>query len=141
VGSSDITALSRRKGLASYGVFHRQAGLDVRQGSVDEKQFLVEMLFDGLASALCTARFALRESPGNKNPFREAVARCKRIILGLQLALDSSKSVELAQWLGGLYRYWLQRLSMIHRSLDPADEIDQLIEMVGEIRKAWQDAR
>ena len=66
----------------------------------------------------------------------KSVARSKRIVLGLQGALDFEKGGDLAENLNELYGYVNRRLLVVDTQND-LNVIDEIIELMDEIRDAW----
>lgn len=95
---------------------------------------LILMLFDGLLESLAAARGHIQH--GNIAEKSKAIARCTRILMGLQGALDFERGGELAQNLDELYAYCTRRLvrANAHNDVEIVDEVRSLM---GEIRDAW----
>lgn len=95
---------------------------------------LILMLFDGLLESLASARGHIMH--GNVAEKGKAIARCGRIIMGLQGALDFDQGGDLARNLDELYSYVTRRLlrANAHNDLEILDEVRGLM---AEIRDAW----
>lgn len=95
---------------------------------------LILMLFDGLLESLAAARGHIQhENIAEKG---KAIARCTRILMGLQGSLDFERGGELAQNLDELYAYVTRRLvrANAHNDIEIVDEVRSLM---SEIRDAW----
>lgn len=95
---------------------------------------LILMLFDGLLESLAAARGHIQH--GNVAEKGKAIARCTRILMGLQGSLDFERGGELAQNLDELYAYCTRRLvrANAHNDVEIVDEVRSLM---SEIRDAW----
>ena len=122
------TAVVRRAALEAYrGVYFGVDGLD-------QKKFILEMLFDGLAASLAGMKsayvagdFALQQS---------CLSRATRIVVGLEKALDASVDKELVDNLATVYRYLLRRLARAHGPRAPG-AADELLGIVQPLRQAF----
>ena len=95
---------------------------------------LILMLFDGLLESLAAARGHITH--GNVADKGKSIARCTRILMGLQGSLDFERGGELAQNLDELYGYVTRRLvrANAHNDLEILEEVRSLM---AEIRDAW----
>jgi len=95
---------------------------------------LIGTLFDGLLESLIATQGYIKNN--NMQEKSKSVARSKRIVLGLQGALDFEKGGRLAKNLNELYGYVNRRLLVVDTQND-LDVIDEIIELMDEIRDAW----
>jgi flagellar protein FliS len=95
---------------------------------------LILMLFDGLLESLAAARGHITH--GNIADKGKSIARCTRILMGLQGSLDFERGGDLAQNLDELYGYVTRRLvrANAHNDLEILEEVRSLM---AEIRDAW----
>jgi flagellar protein FliS len=95
---------------------------------------LILMLFDGLLESLATTRGHIMHK--NIPEKGKSIARCSRIIMGLQGCLDFELGGDLARNLDDLYGYVTRRLVHVnaHNDLVVLEEVRGLI---AEIRDAW----
>lgn len=95
---------------------------------------LILMLFDGLLESLAAARGHIvhRNTPEKG----KAIARCSRIIMGLQSSLDFEQGGDLARNLDDLYGYVTRRLVHVNAHNDLA-VLEEVRGLMAEIRDAW----
>jgi flagellar protein FliS len=96
---------------------------------------LIQMLFDGLAESLASARGHIQNNAIEEKS--KALSRAGRIVVGLQGALDFERGGELAQNLNELYAYITRRLFHVnaYNDLTVLDEVQSLIK---DITEAWK---
>ena len=96
---------------------------------------LIQMLFDGLAESLASARGHIQNNAIVDKS--KALSRAGRIVVGLQGALDFERGGELAQNLNELYAYITRRLFHVnaYNDLTVLDEVQSLIK---DITEAWK---
>ena len=96
---------------------------------------LIQMLFDGLAESLASARGHIQNNAIEDKS--KALSRAGRIVVGLQGALDFERGGELAQNLNELYAYITRRLFHVnaYNDLTVLDEVQSLIK---DITEAWK---
>lgn len=97
---------------------------------------LIQMLFDGLAESLATARGHIAN--GNIVDKSNALSRASRIVVGLQGALDFERGGELAQNLNELYAYMTRRILHVNATND-LDVLSEISGLVRDISSAWQN--
>jgi flagellar protein FliS len=103
-----------------------------------DKRRLVEMLLDGLAASLASARGSLSEplqSAYEGEPL-PSLCRAHRILTGLVSALDSKADPELAENLASVYRYLMRCIDDAAQRGDRG-RLDEAIGLVRIIRGAW----
>jgi flagellar protein FliS len=96
---------------------------------------LIQMLFDGLAESLATAKGHIQNNAIEEKS--KALSRAGRIVVGLQGALDFERGGELAQNLNELYAYVTRRLFHVnaYNDLTALEEVQGLIK---DITEAWK---
>ena len=96
---------------------------------------LIQMLFDGLAESLASAKGHIQNNAIEEKS--KALSRAGRIVVGLQGALDFERGGELAQNLNELYAYITRRLFHVnaYNDLTVLDEVQSLIK---DITEAWK---
>ena len=95
---------------------------------------LTKMLFSGVLRALAIAESAMKQKQYQRKG--EHLARAINIIEGLDDSLDMEKGGELAQNLGSLYQYMVQRLYKSSFDNDPV-MVREVSELLREISSAW----
>ncbi len=95
---------------------------------------LTKMLFSGALRALAIAESAMQQKKYQKKG--EQLARAINIIEGLDDSLDMEKGGELAQNLGSLYQYMVQRLYKSSFDNDPVI-VREVSNLLREISSAW----
>lgn len=96
---------------------------------------LIQMLFDGLAESLATARGHIEND--NIQEKSNALARASRIVVGLQGALDFERGGELATNLNELYVYMTRRILHVNATND-LEVLAEVVSLVRDISEAWQ---
>ena len=96
---------------------------------------LIQMLFDGLAESLATARGHIEND--NIQEKSNALARASRIVVGLQGALDFERGGELATNLNELYAYITRRILHVNATND-LEVLSEVVSLVRDISEAWQ---
>ena len=100
----------------------------------DNKQKILEMLFDGLAASLASASYELGQSlPANSNL---SLRRARRIVAGLVSSLDSKYAPTLCQDLASIYKYMLRQIDRVEAYNDTSALAD-ILEMTRTLREAW----
>jgi flagellar protein FliS len=100
---------------------------------------LVNMLFDGLLSALEEARGAMRS--GNVATKGRAIGRAVRIIdEGLSASLNLAEGGKLAADLRDLYGYVNMRLTHANLHNDEA-ALDECVKLIEPVRTAWSSIK
>jgi flagellar protein FliS len=96
---------------------------------------LIQMLFDGLAESLASAKGHIQNNAIEEKS--KALSRAGRIVVGLQGALDFERGGELAQNLNELYAYITRRLFHVnaYNDLTALEEVQGLIK---DITEAWK---
>ena len=97
---------------------------------------LILMLFDGLLESMASTRGHITH--GNIAEKAKAIARCNRIIMGLQTSLDFEQGGDLARNLNDLYGYVTRRLVHVNANNDLA-VLDEVRGLMAEIREAWSN--
>jgi flagellar protein FliS len=115
----------------SYGSVQLVTGV----ASADNVQ-LIQMLFDGLAESLASARGHIEN--GNIVDKSNALSRASRIVVGLQGALDFERGGELANNLNELYAYMTRRILHVNASND-LQALAEVSSLVRDISDAWQN--
>ncbi len=97
---------------------------------------LIQMLFDGLAESLATARGHIENGSivGKSN----ALSRAGRIVVGLQGALDFERGGELAHNLNDLYSYMTRRILHVNAQND-LEALAEVSTLVRDISEAWRN--
>ena len=96
---------------------------------------LIQMLFDGLAESLATARGHIEND--NIQEKSNALSRASRILVGLQGALDFERGGELATNLNELYAYMTRRILHVNATND-LEVLSEVVSLVRDISEAWQ---
>jgi len=96
---------------------------------------LIQMLFDGLAESLATARGHIENK--NIQEKSNALSRASRIVVGLQGALDFERGGELATNLNELYAYMTRRILHVNATND-LEVLSEVVSLVRDISEAWQ---
>jgi flagellar protein FliS len=100
---------------------------------------LVNMLFDGLMTALAEARGAMRS--GNIPAKGRAIGRAVRIVdEGLSASLNLAEGGQLAADLRNLYSYVNVRLTQANLHNDEA-AIDECVKLIEPVRTAWSSIK
>lgn len=98
---------------------------------------LIVLLYHELLLSLRKASVNVREREFEKKSIQ--FGRASAIIVELLGALDFEAGGEIAGRLAALYRYFLSEIEEVSRSLD-ADRLTPVIEMVGSLHSAWEEA-
>ena len=122
--------LVRRKAVSAYRNLHLLS--DSRDSS---KRDLIEMLLDGLAASLASARHAV--TIGDTVKKSEGILRANRILGGLAQALDPTVYPALVEELGAIYRYMLRQLSRTHVG-NAGPLLDELLGLAQTLRNAFR---
>lgn len=124
----------RRHAASAFAYSYRDLELETSVAQADPHR-LIEMLFDGAASAIAQARLALRE--GRIPAKGEATGQAVRILdEGLKASLDP-RGGELAANLKSLYEYMTHRLLLANLSNDDA-KYDEVARTLDTLRDAWK---
>jgi flagellar protein FliS len=114
---------------------YEQVGLDLSVETADPHR-LILMLFDGAATALVTARYAMEG--GNIAAKGAAISKAIDIITnGLDASLDPTQGGELAERLSSLYNYMAARLLWANLKNDFA-ALDEVRGLLTELQDAWR---
>jgi flagellar protein FliS len=122
--------LVRQKAVSAYRNLHLIS--DSRDSS---KRDLIEMLLDGLAASLASARHGV--TVGDVSKKSEGILRANRIVAGLAQALDPKLYPALAEELGAVYRYMLRQLNRAHVG-NTAPLLDELLGLAQILRNAFR---
>jgi flagellar secretion chaperone FliS len=96
---------------------------------------LVVLLYDGARRFLRKASVAMRA--GEVESAHNTLRRAERIIAHLDGTLDLDQGA-VAQHLHSIYQFHLAHLNAARMSQDPS-KIDEVSEMLGELREAWSE--
>jgi flagellar protein FliS len=96
---------------------------------------LIQMLFDGLAESLASAKGHIQNNAIEEKS--KALSRAGRIVVGLQGALDFERGGELAQNLNELYAYITRRLFHVNAYND-LSALEEVKTLIVDISQAWQ---
>ncbi|MFZ9759274.1 MAG: flagellar export chaperone FliS [Burkholderiaceae bacterium] len=100
----------------------------------DDKQKILEMLFDGLAAALATSKYELAQGlPASSNL---SLRRARRIVAGLVASLDSKYAPDLCYDLAAIYKYMLRQMDRVEAYSD-TNALQDILEMTRTLREAW----
>lgn len=100
----------------------------------DDKQKILEMLFDGLAAALATSKYELAQGlPASSNL---SLRRARRIVAGLVASLDSKYAPDLCYDLAAIYKYMLRQVDRVEAYSD-TNALQDILEMTRTLREAW----
>jgi flagellar biosynthetic protein FliS len=121
--------LVRQKAVSAYRNLHLIS--DDRDSS---KRDLIEMLLDGLAASLASARHGV--TIGDLAKKSEGILRANRIVAGLAKALDPDLHPVLVAELGAVYRYMLRQLNKTHAA-DAGPLLDELLGLAQILRNAF----
>ena len=97
---------------------------------------LVVMLYDGCLRFLFQSAYAMRE--GDRAQSRDRMRRAEAIIDELTVTLDHERGGEIASRLQGIYAFCRRHLIEATIEQDPA-KIDEVSELLGELREAWAE--
>jgi flagellar secretion chaperone FliS len=97
---------------------------------------LVVMLYDGCLRFLFQSAYAMRE--GDRAASRDRMHRAEAIIDELTVTLDHERGGEVASRLQGIYAFCRRHLIEAQVEQDPA-KIEQVSELLGELREAWAE--
>lgn len=128
-----LNPVRRERGVGAYEALYFSP-----DAVAPDKRRLVEMLLDGLAASLATARHSLAK-PGLNSSDREpsgSLCRAHRILIGLVSALDPKADPELAGNLASVYRYLMRCIDDVAQG-GGRDRLDEAIGLVRIIRGAW----
>ena len=117
---------------------YQRINVETSMHTIDQHQ-LVSLLYDGVLGAITSARGALVR--GDVPLKCSSISKAIRIIEeGLGTALDRENGGELAQNLGALYDYCLQRLIQANIRNDDAilEEVARLIEPIAQ---GWNEIK
>ena len=92
------------------------------------------MLFDGLLESLIATQSHIKNN--NMQEKSKSVARSRRLVLGLQGALDFEKGGDLAENLNELYGYVIRRLLDVDDKNDQ-DALREIVKLMDDIRTGW----
>ena len=95
---------------------------------------LIGMLFDGLLESLIATQSHIKNN--NMQEKSKSVARSRRLVLGLQGALDFEKGGDLAENLNELYGYVIRRLLDVDDKNDQ-DALREIVKLMDDIRTGW----
>lgn len=95
---------------------------------------LIQMLIDGALEKMVIARGAIerKDIPAKAEHINWAI----RIIGGLQASLDKDKGGEIAETLGSLYIYIVEKLTEANVTNDIA-KVDESIQILKNIKEGW----
>jgi len=99
---------------------------------------LIGMLFDGLLESLIATHSHIKNN--NMQEKSKSVAKSRRIVLGLQGALDFEKGGDLAENLNELYGYVIRRLLDVDTKND-LDALREIVNLMDDIRAGWSGLR
>ena len=117
---------------------YQRINIETSMHTIDQHQ-LVSLLFEGVLNSIATARGAMAR--GDVAGKVGAISKDLRILEeGLSTGLDRVEGGELAQNLGALYDYCMQRLILANAHNDDAlmQEVMRLIEPVAQ---GWNEIR
>lgn len=97
---------------------------------------LVVMLYDGANRFLLQASTALQS--GQVEAWHDRLRRAEAIVDELDATLDLSQGGEVAQNLKGIYVFCRRLLTEARIEKDPG-KVDQVRELLGELRGAWAE--
>ncbi len=97
---------------------------------------LVVMLYDGCLRFLHQSSYAMRE--GDRNQSQNRMRRAEAIIDELTVTLDHERGGEIAGRLQGIYAFCRRHLLEAWMQND-ADKIEQVADLMGELRDAWAE--
>ena len=117
---------------------YQRINIETSMHTIDQHQ-LVSLLFEGVLNSIATARGAMAR--GDVAGKVSAISKALRILdEGLSTGLDRVEGGELAQNLGALYDYCMQRLILANARNEDAmmQEVMRLIEPVAQ---GWNEIR
>jgi flagellar secretion chaperone FliS len=128
-----LNPVRRDRGVGAYEALHF-----FPDAVAPDKRRLVEMLLDGLAASLASARrFSAALVPnGLDGEAARHLCRAHRILTGLVSALEPKADPELAENLASIYRYLMRCIDDASQRGD-RDRLDEAIGLVSIIRGAW----
>jgi flagellar protein FliS len=97
---------------------------------------LVVMLYDGCLRFLFQSAYAMRE--GDRVQSQDRLRRAEAIIDELTVTLDHDRGGEIAGRLQGIYAFCRRHLIEAWSEQD-AGKIEQVSELLGELREAWAE--
>lgn len=117
---------------------YQRINVETSMHTIDQHQ-LVSLLYEGLLSAIATARGALAR--GDVLTKCNSVAKATRILEeGLSTALDREMGGELAENLGALYDYCLRRLILANARNDDA-MMEEVMRLIEPIALGWNEIK
>ena len=128
-----LNPVRRERGAGAYKALHFSP-----DAVAPDKRRLVEMLLDGLAASLASARGSLSKplQSGYEGEPSRSLCRAHRILTGLVSALDPKADPELAENLASVYRYLMRCIDDAAQRGDRG-RLDEAIGLVKIIRGAW----
>lgn len=117
---------------------YQRINVETRMHTIDQHQ-LVSLLFEGVLSAIATARGAMAR--GDVLAKCNAVARALRILEeGLATGLDTVDGGELAANLGALYDYSIRQLATANARNDDALML-HVMQLIEPVAQGWNQIR
>ncbi len=117
---------------------YQRINVETSMHTIDQHQ-LVSLLFEGVLSAIATARGALAR--GDVLTKCNSISKAIRIIEeGLSTALDREEGGDLAENLGALYEYCLHRLILANARNDDA-LMEEVMRLIEPIAQGWNEIK
>lgn len=96
---------------------------------------LLLMVYGGAIQAMADAEAAFRD--GNRDAGREKIDRARKFVTHLYTTLDNDRGGDVAQRLGHLYVFIIERLQVAQASADGA-ALQDLRAIMENLRSGWQ---
>ena len=105
--------------------------------TTESKEEILLMLYEGALTSVRIARRGIEE----KNPKLkgENISKVLAILTELDCALDREKGGELAENLAGIYRYLMNRLTVVNIKNDP-EPLEEVERLLGELYEGFKGA-
>ncbi len=117
------------RGAAAYQKVGTQSGAEFAS-----PHRLIQMLLDGAMEKMVIARSYMERNDVQGKA--EHIGWAIRIIGGLQASLDKDNGGEIAETLGSLYIYMVEKLTEANITNDPS-KIEETIEIIKNIKEGW----
>lgn len=117
---------------------YQRISVETSMHTIDQHQ-LVSLLYEGVLSAIATARGALAR--GDVATKCSSIAKAVRILEeGLMTALDRNEGGALAENLGAVYDYSLRRLILANMRNDDG-LLQEVVRLIAPIAQGWNEMK
>ena len=111
--------------------------LEMKISSMSQKELIV-FLYESAVNLMEEARVTIND--GDVPGTHQHLNRARNIFLHLLSTLDLEAGGDFAKKLSGLYSYFVEKITMANSTKD-VQELDDIIPIVNDIKKAWQDLK